>query len=108
MDKKHWVMDYETLYNCFTGVFEHYKTQETKIFVIHDLRNDFNAFVTFLQKCVTEKEWHISYNGLAFDAQVTHYVLDNHNKLQVLFMDVHNVLLKNQIKMNLVITHNGK
>lgn len=80
MDKKHWVMDYETLYNCFTGVFEHYKTQETKIFVIHDLRNDFNAFVTFLQKCVTEKEWHISYNGLAFDAQVTHYVLDNHNK----------------------------
>ncbi len=37
---RHWVMDYETLANCFTGVFEHYKTQETEIFVIHDLQND--------------------------------------------------------------------
>ena len=27
--KKHWVMDYETLYDCFTGVFENYKTSET-------------------------------------------------------------------------------
>ena len=76
---KHWVMDYETLANCFTGVFEHYKTQETKVFVVHDLQNDLDQLVTFLQKCVTKKEWHISYNGLAFDGQVTHYILDNHH-----------------------------
>ena len=78
MEKKHWVMDYETLNNCFTGVFEHYKTQETEIFVVHDLQNDFNRLIEFLKLNCTNKEWHISYNGLAFDAQVTHYILDKY------------------------------
>jgi len=71
-------MDYETLKNCFTGVFEHYKTTETKVFVIHDLRNDINDFISFLEDNINKKEWHISYNGLAFDGQVTHYIIDNH------------------------------
>ena len=71
-------MDYETLANCFTGVFEHYKTQETEIFVIHDLQNDLTKFISFLKGNINNKEWHISYNGLAFDAQVTHYILDNY------------------------------
>ncbi len=75
---KHWVMDYETLSNCFTGVFEHYKTTETKVFVIHDLRNDLESFISFLEENINNKEWHISYNGLAFDGQVTHYIIDNH------------------------------
>ena len=75
---KHWVMDYETLSNCFTGVFEHYKTTETKIFVVHDLRNDLLEFISFLKENIEHKQWHISYNGLAFDAQVTHYILDNY------------------------------
>jgi len=75
---KHWVMDYETLSNCFTAVFEHYKTQETEVFVIHDLQNDTDIFIDFLKQNIQNKEWHISYNGLAFDAQVTHYILDNY------------------------------
>ena len=75
---KHWVMDYETLSNCFTGVFEHYKTTERKIFVVHDLRNDLDSFISFLKKNINNKEWHISYNGLAFDGQITHYILDNY------------------------------
>ena len=74
----HWVMDYETLSNCFTGVFEHYKTNETKAFVVHDLRNDFDEFIDFLEQNVKNKEWHISYNGLAFDGQITQYIIDNH------------------------------
>ena len=76
---RHWVMDYETLYDCFTGVFENYKTTETKIFVISRLRNDQTEFISFLKENIKNKEWHISYNGLAFDAQVTHYILDNVN-----------------------------
>ena len=75
---KHWVMDYETLSNCFTGVFEHYKTNETEVFVVHDLRNDFDKLIVFLEKNVSNKEWHISYNGLAFDGQITQYILDNY------------------------------
>jgi len=71
-------MDYETLSNCFTAVFEHYKTQETRVFVIHDLQNDLDSFIEFLKQNIKNKEWHISYNGLAFDAQVTHYILDNY------------------------------
>ena len=47
---KHWVMDYETLSNCFVGVFEHYKTQETKVFVIHELQNDLEKFIEFFQE----------------------------------------------------------
>ena len=75
---KHWVMDYETLSNCFTGVFEHYKTNESKTFVVHDLRNDFDKFIEFLEQNINNKEWHISYNGLAFDGQITQYIIDNH------------------------------
>ena len=74
----HWVMDYETLSNCFTAVFEHYKTTETKVFVVHDLRNDFDDFIDFLKQNTDNREWHISYNGLAFDAQVTHYIIENY------------------------------
>jgi len=74
----HYVMDYETLYNCFVAVFEHYKTSERKIFVIHDLQNDIKSFTEFLEHNKENKEWHISYNGLAFDAQVTHYIMDNY------------------------------
>ena len=78
-------MDYETLCNCFIGVFQHYKDDNVRhVFVIHQDRNDFTKFVTFLQKCVTNKEWHISYNGLAFDAQITQWILENQQRLSTL------------------------
>jgi hypothetical protein len=82
MEKPHWIMDYETLCNCFIAVFEHYKTEERKVFVVHEQRNDFPEFVTFLQKCVTENQWHISYNGLSFDAQITQKILQNQKYLK--------------------------
>lgn len=74
----HYIMDYETLSNCFVGVFEHYKTSEKKIFVIHDLKNDYKEFIEFLHTNRDEREWHISFNGLAFDAQITQYILNNY------------------------------
>lgn len=78
-------MDYETIVNCFIGVFIDYKDSNVKhIFVIHDQRNDFSKLVTFLQKCVTEKQRHISYNGLAFDAQISHWMLKNERMLSKL------------------------
>ena len=73
----HWIMDYETLSNCFIAVFEHYKTSERKVFTVHKSQNDFKAFLLFLGDNIKNKEWHISYNGLAFDAQVTQHILDN-------------------------------
>jgi hypothetical protein len=78
----HWVMDYETILNCFVGVFVHYKNDDVKhVFIINNDRNDIKKLVNFLQTCVTSKEWHISYNGLAFDAQITQYILNNSDRL---------------------------
>ena len=71
----HWVMDYETMANCFIAVFEEYRTREQKIFVVHPLRNDFAELVSFLIQNKQDKETHISYNGLAFDGQITEYIL---------------------------------
>jgi predicted HTH domain antitoxin len=73
----HWVMDYETLSDCFLGVFEHYKTDERRIFVMGKLRNDFPDFITFLYQNKNQEEWHISFNGLGFDSQITQYCLEN-------------------------------
>ena len=76
-------MDYETIVNCFVGVFVDYKDSNVRhLFVIHEQRNDLLKLVTFLQRNVTEKEYHISYNGLAFDAQISQYILDNARKLE--------------------------
>ena len=77
----HWIMDYETLSNCFVAVFKHYKTNETHIFSVCSLQNDYVKFTEFLKENIENNEWHISYNGLAFDAQVTHNVIKNHDNL---------------------------
>ncbi len=74
-------MDYETLINMFGAVFQHYKTEETKTFVVHRLRNDIVELVKFLNQNKENKEWHISYNGLNFDAQITEFILDNQEEL---------------------------
>ena len=66
-------MDYETLSNCFVGVFQHYKTNERKIFIIHDLIDQFSDLLEFFRENLKKKEWHISFNGLSFDAQITHF-----------------------------------
>ena len=75
-----WVMDYETLSNCFVAVFEHYTEKTRKVFAIHSLssRTQFDELIQFLIINVEKKEWHISYNGLAFDSQLTQYILLNY------------------------------
>ena len=77
----HWIMDYETLSNCFVAVFKHYKTEETHIFSVCSLQNDYEKFSEFLKENIENNEWHISYNGLAFDAQVTHNIIKDHENL---------------------------
>jgi len=77
-------MDYETLKNCFVAVFKHYKTDEMKIFSICKLQNDYTKFIEFLKENINNNEWHISYNGLAFDAQVTHNIIKDHENLRLM------------------------
>ncbi len=86
--KNHWVMDYETITNCFVAVFIHYKDDSIKrTFVINETTNDFERFYSFLSGNLKHNEWHISYNGLAFDAQITQYILSNKSKLSKLSGD---------------------
>lgn len=76
----HWVMDYETLKNCFVGVFKHYKTNTYKTFVIHKLQNDSVELIKFLKENIKNNEYHISFNGIGFDSQVTHNILKHHKE----------------------------
>lgn len=77
----HYVMDYETIINCFVACFEHYKKDETKVFVIHKSKNQVKELLNFLNQNASNNEWHISYNGLAFDSQITQYLLHNQEVL---------------------------
>jgi hypothetical protein len=76
-----WVMDYETLINCFVAVFTHYKEDQTKVFVIHKLRNDFSELHKFLLDTKFDDSWHVSFNGIAFDSQITEYIIRNGDEL---------------------------
>lgn len=95
---KRWVMDYETLINCFVAVFTEYKTSETKIFVIHELKNQYDEFLSFLNDNKLNEEYHISYNGLNFDSQITEFLLRDGEELSGLDAETiaHSIYLKAQ------------
>jgi hypothetical protein len=77
-------MDYETLFNCFIAVFQHHIEDTTKVFVVHETQNDIEELIEFLQTNIKNNEWHISYNGLAFDAQITTMILKKKKELVTL------------------------
>ena len=85
--RTHWVMDYETLSNCFIAVFEDVKSEDTNIFIVHRTRNDIKNLINFLQKNIDYDEWHVSFNGLSFDSQITEYIIRNARELQSLSGD---------------------
>ena len=80
--KPHWIMDYETMSTCFVAVFQHYKDENIrKIFIVHESRNDFREFIVFINECVKDGQWHISFNGLNFDGQITQKIYEEQNFL---------------------------
>lgn len=81
--RTHWVMDYETLSNCFIAVFEDIKSEEQKIFVCHKSRNDIEDLVLFLNSNSLNNEWHVSFNGLSFDSQITEHIIRNSETLMM-------------------------
>ena len=80
--RQHWVMDYETLSTCFLGVFTDIKSDETKIFIMSKLHNDIDDFLFFLNHNIELDEWHVSFNGLGFDGQITQYMLNSADQLR--------------------------
>jgi len=85
MSRTHWVMDYETLSNCFIACFESVKSEDREIFTVHKDKNEIAEFIAFLERNIQLQEWHVSFNGLGFDSQITEHVLRNAGMLS--FMD---------------------
>ena len=79
--KRHWVMDIETMKDFFCAVFEHYKEDEVTEFIISFNQNEITGLVDFINENIKSDEWHISFNGLDFDAQVIQYILDHSSEL---------------------------
>lgn len=79
-----YIYDYETLSNCFVAVYEHYKSDETNVFVVHDLKNDFNNLINHLEESQKNKNYHIGFNNLDFDAQIETWIIKNKYKLSKL------------------------
>ena len=73
----HWVYDYETLPNCFIAVFEKIKSEDRLIFRIDEKVNDYYKLLNFFEECRDNKNYHIGFNNLAFDAQITEYLIRN-------------------------------
>lgn len=84
-ERTHWVMDFETLSNCFIAVFEAVNSEEQRIFVVHESQNDLQELLNFLDTNIEQDEWHVSFNGLGFDSQITEHILRNASMLA--FMD---------------------
>lgn len=68
--KKIWVFDLETL-QIFTATFVDRDSEETRVFVISDKRDDRKELFRFLD---TEVEGLIGYNSIFFDAQIIEYM----------------------------------
>ncbi len=82
--RTHYVHDYETMRSCFVAVFEDYKEDDTKVFIISKFKNDIFELLEFLKDNMKYDQWHISYNGLNFDSQITQYILLNARELAFL------------------------
>ena len=79
--RQHYVMDYETLSNVFIACFEAVNSEEQRIFVVHESQNDILELIEFLQENISSEEWHVSFNGLGFDSQITEYILRNRDTI---------------------------
>ena len=79
--RQHYVMDYETLCSFFIAVFEGVKSEEPIIFTIHESKNEILELVTFLERNIAYDEWHVSFNGIGFDSQITEHILRNKEQL---------------------------
>ncbi len=86
-DRRYWVMDYETIVNCFVAVFIDLNSSSLKTFVINRNVNDLPKLLKFFKENIENNDWHFGYNNLAFDAQLTEFILQNQRELLELDTD---------------------
>lgn len=79
--KKYWIYDYETIINTFVAVFENLHSDERHIFIISPYQNDLPLLIAFYKENIQYQDWHLGFNNLAFDSQITEYIIDNYTEL---------------------------
>jgi hypothetical protein len=79
--KKYWIYDYETIINTFVAVFENLHSDERHIFIISPYQNDLSLLLAFYKENIQYQDWHLGFNNLAFDSQITEFIIDNHKEL---------------------------
>lgn len=107
MAKVHWVIDYETMRNLTILCVEHFKKEEIKTFILHETQNDIVPLVEFLTENMHEQQWHISYNGLNFDSQITEFIIRSRNKLLKMEGDAIARLIYNKVQELIMNQENG-
>lgn len=70
-------MDYECMKNLFIGAFVDYNNGDKIHFVIHPLINQVALFIEFLETNIKNKDYHLSFNGINYDSQMTEFILEN-------------------------------
>jgi hypothetical protein len=75
--RRFWIMDYETICNSFIACFEDYDSDDRVIFEVSPFKNEMPQFIEFLLDSKAAGDWHFGFNNLAFDAQITEYILHN-------------------------------
>jgi len=83
-NKKFWIVDIETIVNCFIVCFEDYKTKEKHSFIINRHHNDLPKLIAFLNDNIKHDDWHFGYNIQGFDSQITEFIIQN----QKLLLDI--------------------
>lgn len=80
---KAYVYDYETVLNCFLGVFINVKNpNDIIIFEVSTSRNQYVECVEFLKQCIKENTTLVSYNGLRFDNQISRFMLSMYDNFK--------------------------
>jgi hypothetical protein len=82
-----WVYGYEIVTNAFIGVFDNLHTNEKRVFIINNIRNDFQKLIAFFDRSIKNKEWHYGFNCNVFEAQITEYLYSEKTALSELSAD---------------------
>ena len=81
VDRKFRVIDIETVCNCTIFCFEDLISDEKHVFVVNRERNDIVALIEFLKENIINKDYHLGFNNIAFDAQLMEFILQNQDDL---------------------------
>lgn len=73
-----WIYDIETYPNFFSVTFKNIQTEETRVYVIHESRNDLDELYKFLDE--RNGKWLVGYNNFHFDNQILKAIHKHHPK----------------------------